>query len=106
MQLTIDSSQPLDDVLRVIGAMYNVRLTTDGTRRVTSADEVPERKKETIAVSSRRRGSAKLRRDVASTADVRAWALANGYEVGSKGRISDSVVAAFKAARRQRDTLR
>lgn len=36
MQLTIDSSEPLDQVLAVVGALYGVKLEATG-----KADEVP-----------------------------------------------------------------
>lgn len=42
------------------------------------------------------------RTHVASDVDpkaVRAWALSNGYDVSSRGRVSADVVSAFKAAR-------
>lgn len=42
---------------------------------------------------------ARLRPAEASVADVRAWALANGFEVAAKGRIPAEIRAAFNASR-------
>lgn len=33
-----------------------------------------------------------------TTAEVRAWALANGYEIGTRGRIPNEVLAAYREA--------
>lgn len=35
----------------------------------------------------------------ATTADVRTWAIENGYDVGERGRIPAAVIDAYKAAR-------
>jgi hypothetical protein len=35
----------------------------------------------------------------ATPADIRAWALANGYEISSKGRIPQPIAAAFERSR-------
>jgi hypothetical protein len=96
MQLTIDSNQPLEDVLRVIGAMYNVELSTQsGTRAPTRAS------RNNPAPRPTRRGRANGRRTrQPTTAEVRGWALSHGYEVGSKGRIPDAVLQAYRASNR------
>ena len=89
MQITIDSDQPLEDVLRVIGAMYNVDLTSTNASSKAGARRVPQQ----------RRGPRRRSARQASTAEVRAWALSNGYEVGTKGRIADAVLRAYRASR-------
>jgi hypothetical protein len=97
MQLTIDSSQPLEDVLRVIGAMYKVDISAGPTNakttsRTTSRRTAPQRRN--ASANARRNG----KHEAPTSAQVRAWAVSKGYEVGSKGRIPDSVVAAYRAS--------
>ena len=87
MQLTIDSSQPLEDVLRVVGAMYQVDLSVP-----------PGNGNNSQRTLRQRRASSARRKKLPTTAEVRAWALSEGYEVGSKGRIADSVVDAYLAS--------
>jgi hypothetical protein len=92
MQITIDSEQQgIDEVLRVLGAVYGVELSTAG---------VPTRRP---AQTSRRRATKKRNtrgkaRSAPSMAEVRAWAQANGHRVADRGRIPASVIDAFTAA--------
>lgn len=111
MQLTIDSAQPLDDVLRVVGAMYNVNLTVDGARRHT-ADAISSARggrraaatkprtrrskssQKPATTGRRRRGG----RRSASTAEIRQWAVDSGYDIASKGRVPATIVDAYRSA--------
>ena len=53
-----------------------------------------------IGGRSRRAGAGRVRTQRASTdaAEVRAWAVAQGYDVPARGRIPNDVRAAFEAA--------
>jgi hypothetical protein len=111
VQITIDSTEPLEKVLKVIGALYGVTLgeateglvdrgsygaiprvarTNDKQSRVTS----PSAKKTSRSTRSARRQS-KTAPDAAS---VRTWAKANGHPVRNRGRVPASVTAAYLAA--------
>jgi hypothetical protein len=100
VQITIDSSQKLDDVIRVVGALYNVQLGVVGTANATSA--APSRGRARSASSrgsaARRAGRRPTRKNV-SNADVRAWAHNNGFQISDRGRISQEVKNAFEASK-------
>lgn len=119
MKLTLDSAEPLDEALRVVGALYGVRLavTTDGVAErervdepapatVTALDAADERASSSRGrrqtgkrdrATSRRRST---RRPDASgnTAEIRAWARQTGLTVSDRGRISGTVLAAYRNA--------
>ena len=105
VQLTIDTSQPLEDVLRVLGAMYNVAITVEPAPESVAA-AAPARASTRRTATRRRPGRTPIRshgkasRSGATSAEIRAWAVANGFDVGSKGRIPRAVVDAFGAKRR------
>ena len=114
MKVTIDSSEPLADALRVIGAVYNVSLaqvdhegpvggsgpakasprpkaTGNGSRRATG-------KKSPTPGAARKTTRATRKAPAASTSDIRRWALANGHAVSSRGTLPAAVKAAYAAA--------
>lgn len=111
MRLTFDSDEPLDDVLRVLGAMYSVTLTLDGAapaaldattsrgaqspgrgRRAATGRRAAARS----ASAGERRGRA--RGQQVSNAEVRDWARRNGQPINDRGRIPAAVIAAYRAA--------
>src|SRR3954447_21255063 len=97
MKVTIDSSESLESAIRVLGAMYDVTLTVAGEasspapksrptgKAGTSPSPKPARtaKNAAAAVSTKRplRGSKTTAKNV-SASELRAWARANGYDVG------------------------
>jgi hypothetical protein len=94
MQVTIDDRQPLGDVLRVIGALYDVDLAVangDSPQRRTA--NRPRRG------ASRPRASRSGRRKGPAASDVRTWARENGHEIRDRGRVPAAVIEAFNAAR-------
>jgi ribosomal protein L19E len=101
VQLTIDSSQKLDDVIRVVGALYNVQLGVVGTaatKTVVASSRGRGRGRTVSSRGSANRGSGRRpNRSSASTAEMRAWAQTNGYHVNSRGRIPMTVKNAFEA---------
>ncbi len=104
MQLTIDSSQPLDDVLRVVGAMFNVTLQVEAGA-ATPVAQVPTRaagarRPRQAAGRSAGRRTTTRRGGRGSTADIRRWAIEHGLDVRSRGRIPSTVVSAYRAAHR------
>ena len=106
MKVTLRSSDSLEEALRVVGALYGVHLTV-----TEPADESPPQSKapttkppptrnrravaaaEGTATQRKRRRSAKT----FSTAEIRAWARANGHQVSDRGRIPAGVIAAYTA---------
>ena len=114
MKVTIDSSEPLADALRVIGALYKVSLSQvdegrsvdnsgttrrsarpkasgNGSRRTTA-------RKSPKAATARQTTAAKRPGRVASSSEIRTWALANGQTVSSRGTLPGAVKDAYAAA--------
>ena len=108
MQLTIDSNEPLDRVLDVVGSLYGVRLvvSSDVPEAPTAAGSRVRRQVTPKARPARSRGTAVSARShrgrpAASTtsppdsATLRRWGQANGYPVKDRGRVPAAVVAAY-----------
>jgi hypothetical protein len=114
MQLKVDSTEPLENVLSVVGAMYGVELSVvspaapglapapaavvgtvsrNNTRkRPARTAKKASRKKASAAPEGGRRG----RRRAVDSADVRAWARANGHAVKDRGRVPAAVLSAYR----------
>ena len=112
MKVTIDSTEPLADAIRVIGALYNVNLAqvaaTEDTPAAAVAQDQPPR---AATATSSRRSRAKAakastpsgtghrrRAPAAGSSDVRAWAVANGHTVSDRGTLPAAVKAAYAEA--------
>lgn len=107
MKISIDSTEPLEDVLRVVGAMYGVTVVIAPTDAATApargTSRRASRSQPTPASNgaSRRRGSKRAARTGSSPVDqalVRSWARENGHAVSDRGRLPAAVVAAYRAA--------
>jgi hypothetical protein len=108
VQLTIDSAEPLEKVLAVIGALYNVEVATPdrpaakkSPRARAAAKATRKKSTGTTAPGSRKATTRRSRRASAAKPDpasVRAWAKANGHEVNARGRMPANVTAAYVAA--------
>lgn len=95
MQLTLDSSEKLDNVLRAVGGLYGVEIAVAGkapVARRTSTVTAPAARRP--GRSARKAAKPARRPDAAA---IREWAQANGHEISSRGRIPDAVVAAYDA---------
>jgi hypothetical protein len=119
LKLTIDSSEPLEDAMRVVGALYGVTLvlSTDDQDASTPARK-PASKATTSKRTARRKPSAakatgqvaaaaaaQTKKETArvsagssSNADIRSWARENGLTVSDRGRVPASVVTAYRNA--------
>lgn len=107
MQLTINSSEPLDQVLEVVGALYGVRLTRFEPQ-VASEDEESPAAAKLLRSAPRRRAAAKTTpnrgaRSTRTTAKVdvqavRAWAREQGRTVSDRGRLSQSLIEEYRLA--------
>lgn len=98
MQLTIDSTEPLEHVLRVVGSLYGTDLAAAPT--VTAAAAVkssakPARSRKRSAATSRSRHRT---RSAPSTAEVRAWAQGQGYQVAGRGQLPGNILSAYTVA--------
>jgi hypothetical protein len=108
VQLTIDSAEPLEQVLAAIGALYNVEVATPGppvakktTRARVTRPATRQASPATQGPRSRKASTRPSRRASAATpnpASVRAWAKTTGLEVNDRGRVPAIVTAAYVAA--------
>jgi hypothetical protein len=126
LKLTIDSTDALEDTLRVVGAMYNVslevsangaarsgsdRATGNGTSasgRSTRGTRGGARRRPGNRTTSKREPSKRERNGQAhassgsdggvSTAAVRTWARENGYTVADRGRVPTDLITAYRNA--------
>jgi hypothetical protein len=104
MQITVNSSDSLQDVLRVVGSLYGVELTVapnegqpaepaaqngTGTRRRAAARGAGEPR----GRRSRRASGEAEKTDLAA---VRAWAREHGHQVSDRGRVPNAVLEAYK----------
>lgn len=112
LRLTVDSSEPLEDAIRVLGALYGVTLvvSNEGPGAPTSTQQLKPRAKRvatkpqtragvagTEAKRSRRGASARSA-GTASNAEVRSWARHAGLAVSDRGRLPASVMTAYRSA--------
>lgn len=101
MQITIDSSEPLDRVLPVIAALYGVDLAASPRTPHPGRSAVPSTasRKETRKTAAKRKPVATTRsrrgKRQPDAVDVRSWARANGHDVKDRGRVPAAVLAAY-----------
>ena len=112
MKVTIDSTEPLADAIRVIGALYNVNLAQvaatddpptagaaqDQPPRAASSTSSPRSRAKTTQASTPSRTGRRRRAPAAGSSDVRAWAVANGHAVSNRGNLPAAVKAAYAEA--------
>jgi hypothetical protein len=114
LKVTVDSSESLEDVLRVVGALYDVTLvlaqnTPEADRPTQEPSAAP--KQRSARTKPRNRGGAAengasksrtARRTESagapSNAEVRSWARQTGLNVSDRGRVPASVMAAYRNA--------
>lgn len=83
----------------VNGSSYEIDLSAENAQRFDQAMEPFVSKAR--RVGGRAAGARRPTQSSTGTADqtaIRAWAKDNGYQISDRGRISSSVVAAYKAA--------
>ena len=123
LKLTLDSSEPLEDAVRVLGALYGVTLVVSNDQPeanvpdATSATKPSNgkktpRKRPVAARKARPAESTKARSESPkretsqrstgsgspSNAEVRSWARQNGFTVRDRGRLPASVMTAYRNA--------
>jgi len=114
MKVTIDSSEPLADALRVIGALYNVELaegagTDDASpgpgpatsnrparsATIKASRRAPAKRSKTSSASRSPRGR---RSTGANSSEIRAWAIANGHAVSDRGTLPSKIKTGYAEA--------
>jgi len=110
MQLTIDSSEPLERVLQVVGSLYGVELAaatetsseTPSQQTAPTAPTTSNRRSRTRKSADSRPAGTKSRPAKAKddSAAVRSWARLNGHDVRDRGRIPAALIAAYKQSAR------
>lgn len=113
MKLTVDSSEPLEDAMRVLGALYGVTLVISSEAPDGKAPAQPRTRRRTRAAPTKsrtgapagagvagqsRKGTAARSAGSASNAEVRAWARRTGLTVRDRGRVPASVLNAYRDA--------
>lgn len=107
MRISIDSTEPLQDVVRVIEAVYEVTLTaTPATQLVNTAPAPTLQRRggpqtasgKTPRAKSNGQGRSAKQRAKVSNEELRSWARENGQTVNDRGRIPASVVSAYHEA--------
>ena len=113
MKVTVDSGEPLEDAIRVVGALYGVTLVvSDGSWEASKPTQQRRTEPKKRSVSTKRPtkarvadvSSAKSRTgavgsaDAPSIAEVRSWARHTGLAVSDRGRVPASVMTAYRDA--------
>lgn len=122
MKITLDSTEPLEEAIRVIGALYGVTLVVFGaqedamrsveevasepsTRRGKKRSSTAKKPRPAVAATTTEAAKPKPKPNSAqgangapSNAEVRSWARENGLAVSGRGRVSGSVMAAYRNA--------
>ena len=105
VKLTVDSNEPLEDAMRVLGALYGVTLVVSSEvpdARRPAQGRVTRRKRSTA--TKPRTGAPAVDSDAAesagspSNAEVRAWARRTGLSVSDRGRVPASVLKEYRNA--------
>jgi hypothetical protein len=123
VKLTLKSSEPIENAMRVVGALYGVTLMVapekpESEQPLEATESAPSgdaRKSSRGPRATTRKGSrsgpaaprpgaeaespgSARSLGLASNAEVRSWARANGLTVNERGRIPASVQAAYRDA--------
>jgi hypothetical protein len=96
MQVTIDSTEPLDRVLPVINALYGVSLSLPGAAEPAATKPAQARSSRTAR--TQQRSSRRNKHAEVTASAVREWARITGHHVSSRGRVASEVVEAYRAA--------
>jgi len=113
VQLTIDSTEPLESVLAVLGSVYQVRLSAAARSDApTPSEPTPTAKTKTGTRGPRGTaksttgtvgGSRRSRSNSSAAVDssaVRAWARENDIPVSVRGQLPASLLDAYRDAQR------
>jgi nucleoid-associated protein YgaU len=114
MRLTVESTEPIDSVLRAVGALYGVQLVVAGADPASAAPApsrkaVSSRTPKTVAPKAKKvakvpvvAAAARPRatQATAGQADIRRWAQEAGLTVAGRGRLSATIRDAYTQAHR------
>ncbi len=103
MHVTIDSRDPLDQALRVVGALFGVSLTVEHNAEVVvaaSGSRNGRQRKSGVrpakAVKSTRRPGSRAVAPQADQSVVRTWAREQGLQVSDRGRVPNAILEAYQ----------
>ncbi|MBC7639515.1 MAG: Lsr2 family protein [Rhodoferax sp.] len=102
MKVTLYSSDPLEDALRVVGALYGVSLQAGAPDAATPPVATPvartrSRSRSAAAVTAPRKRASRAAVST-PTAELRRWAKEAGYQVNDRGPLPADVLAAHAAS--------
>lgn len=106
MKVTVYSSDPIEDALHVVGALYGVRLevsanevsSSNGNAGAAAPSRSRPRAKAAAATVKAPRGRSARASVLPSTAELRAWARAHDHQVNDRGPLPADIAAAYAAA--------
>jgi hypothetical protein len=115
VKVTIDSTEPLEDAIRVRGALYGVTLTIAATEPATSLGTTSRDRRSTsprprkartrsakstplATPAARTVRGAKATAQAVDSAELRSWARQNGYTLSDRGRVPAAITAAYRDA--------
>jgi hypothetical protein len=117
MRLTVESTEPIDSVLRAVGALYGVQLVVAGADPASTAP-APSRKtvssttpktvapkankvaKVPVVAAAAHPRATQANQATAGQADIRRWAQEAGLTVAERGRLSATISDAYTQAHR------
>ena len=82
------------------GTAYEIDLSNDNAEALRTALEpyISAARRSSASRGPARTNARKSGTGASETAEIREWALANGHEVSSRGRIPANVIEAYRAA--------
>ena len=108
LRISIDSTESLEEVIRVVGAAYNVTLTVSTTSEASTEAATASTPQEgggsrvattkSARAERKRRGRPAQQGAKVSNEVLRSWARENGHTISDRGRIPKAVVAAHRDA--------
>ena len=105
MQLTLDSTEPLEHVLRVVESLYGVQLsitTKPPVVKPAPSTGAKSRARRSLAARSTAKTAGTAQRSASRNAAktdpaiIRNWARANGHAIRDRGRVPATILAAYK----------
>lgn len=112
LKVTIDSTEPLADVIRVLGAMYDVTLRVAPSDTTKETPASPGRAVKAALPHARKARTPKPRASSTtetprpaktggtrvSASELRSWARQHGYTVSDHGRVPAAIESAYRLA--------
>jgi hypothetical protein len=113
VKLTVDSNEPLEDAIRVVGSLFGVTLVVAGDElAVTEPTQLRPKQPKKRSANAKPRGRTRVTAHASprkprattsgsatpSSADIRSWARHTGLSINGRGRVPASVMTAYHDA--------